>query len=280
MVRLAFLTALLLAALPAQALAQGPYGPFAPLQEDYGPGVTVSGIGFSRVTRPTRVTEESAQQAVDAARPRAAARGMADARRRADAIAAAVGVSLGRTEAVEFGAQFGERPLCRHSRRTNEIRCRVPPFVTTSAEVTFEIVGGASSSEGARELTASGLASAPVENQRQTSPSIRRALSVARLAATLRAAAAARKNVELAASYSGLTIGPLFSIVEAANAYGYQPLLGVFGPGRFCGVIRRAIVRRDPDTGVRRVVGRRRVRRCFNPGTAQVSLEATYVAAD
>jgi hypothetical protein len=84
--------------------------------------------------------------------------------------------------------------------------------------------------------------------------------------------------VELAANAAGLALGPLFSIVEPANPYGYQPLLGVFGPGRFCGVIRRAIVRRDPDTGIPRVVGRRRVRRCFNPRTTQVRLKATYLA--
>jgi hypothetical protein len=277
MARVALLVAVGLAALPGQALAQ-PYGPFPPPQEEYGPGVTVSGIGFSRVTMPTALTEESAQQAVEAARPRAAARAMADARRRADGIAAVVGLSLGQVEAVELNAQFAEITLCRRSRRTQELRCRVPPFVTASAEVTFEIVGGASSSEGARELSAVGVASAPVENRRQTSPSIRRALSAARVAATPKAADAARRNVELAASSSGLTIGPVFSIVEAASPYGYEPLLGVFGPGRFCGVIRRTIVRRDPETGVRRVVRRRRVRRCFSPGRAQVRLEATYLA--
>jgi hypothetical protein len=87
MVRLALLTALVLAAFPGQALAR-PFGPFPPVQEEYGRGITVSGIGYSRVTMPARVTEESAQQAVDAARPRSAARGMADARRRAEAIGA------------------------------------------------------------------------------------------------------------------------------------------------------------------------------------------------
>jgi hypothetical protein len=38
------------------------------------------------------------------------------------------------------------------------------------------------------------------------------------------------------------------------------------------------IVRRDPETGDRRVVRRGRVRRCFAPRTFPVSLEATYLA--
>jgi hypothetical protein len=277
MVRVAVLTAVVLAALPGQALAQS-FGPFPPVEEEYGPGITVSGIGLSRVTVPARVTEESAQQAVDAARPRSAARGIADARRRAEAIAAAVGVSLGQIKAVELDTQLADNTPCRRSRRTRELRCRIPAFVALSAEVTFEIVGGPTSSEDARELTATGVASAPVDAPRKTSPSIRHSLFAARLAATPDAAAAARRNVELAANASGLPLGPLFSIVEPSNPYGYQPLLGVFGPGRFCGLVRRPIVRRDPDTGVPRLVGRTRARRCFNPRTTQVRLEATYLA--
>jgi hypothetical protein len=279
MVRLALLTAVLLALLPGEALAQGgPFGPFQPPQEDYGPGISVGGAGLARVTAPAQLTDESVRQAVDAVRPRAVARAVADARRRAEAIAAELGLSLGSAEAVELGAGFPEREPCRRSRRTNELRCRVPAFTTASATVTFEIVGGAQSSEGAREISASGVGSSPAEAKRRTSPSIRRALSVARAAATPEAARIARSNAELAAQGSGLAVGPLFSIVEQSNLYGYPPILGAFGPGRYCGTFRRSIVRRDPETGVRRVVGRRRVRRCFAPRTFQVSLEVTYLA--
>ena len=278
MVRLAFLTALLIAALPAQALAQGPYGPFGQPQEDYGPGITVGGAGLARVQAPAHLTEEAVQQAIDAARPRAVARAVADARRRAEAIATAVGVGLGSAEAVELGAGFRGRPPCRQSRRTREVRCVAPAFTSASVTVTFAISGGAQSSEGARELSASATGSAPSEPKRQTSPSIRHALFAARFAATPEAARAARANVELAAQGAGLTIGPLFSIVEQQNFYGYEPVLGSFAAGRYCGTIRRVIVRRDPETGIRRVVGRRRVRRCFAPRTFEVSLEATYLA--
>jgi hypothetical protein len=62
------------------------------------------------------------------------------------------------------------------------------------------------------------------------------------------------------------------------NPFGYEPILGVFAAGTYCGTVRRAVVRRDPETGFPRVVRRRRVRRCFAPRTFQVSLEATYLA--
>ena len=279
MVRLVLVTALVLAALPAQALAQGPFfGPFGQPQEDYGPGISVGGAGLARVTAPARLTEESVRQAVDAARPRAVARAVADARRRAEAIAGAVGVSLGSAEAVELGTGFPEREPCRRSRRTQELRCVVPAFTSASATVTYGVVGGAQSSEGAREISASATGSAPTEPRHQNSPAIRHAIFAARFAATPEAASGARANVELAAQGAGFTLGPLFSIVEQANPYGYEPILGAFGAGTYCGTIRRVTVRRDPATGIRRVVGRRRVRRCFSPRTFQVSLEATYLA--
>jgi Protein of unknown function (DUF541) len=280
MVRLALLTVLLLALLPAQAQAQGVFfGPFQPPQEDYGPGVTVEGAGLARVIAPAKLTEDSVREAIDAARPRAVTRAMADARRRAEAIASALGLSLGSAEAVELGgAGFPEREPCRRSRRTGELRCRVPGFTTAAATMTYAIVGGAESSEGAREVSASAVGSAPAEPKRQTSPAIRHALFAARALATPEAALAARANAELASQGSGLALGPLVSIVEQQSLYGYQPILGAVGPGLYCRSFRRNIVRRDPETGIRRVVGRRRVRRCFAPRSFQVSLEATYLA--
>ena len=274
----AFVAAAALAALPGQAVAQPFPGSFGQPQEDYGPGITVSGAGLARVKAPARLTDESVRQAVDAVRPRAGQRAVADARRRAEAIAGAVGVSLGATDAVVLGAGFPEREPCRRSRRTHQLRCVVPPFTSAAATVTFEIVGGASSSEGARELSASATGSASSEAKRRTSPAIRHALLAARREATPEAARAARAKVQLAAQASGLTLGPLFSIVEPEAPYGYAPALGAFGPGRYCRSFRRVTVRRDPETGSRRVIRRGRVRRCFSPRTFEVQLEATYLA--
>jgi Protein of unknown function (DUF541) len=277
-VRSGFLAALVLAAVPGQALAQGGYyGPFGPPQEDYGPGVTVSGAGLARVKAPSQVNEDSIMQAVSAARAKAISRAVADARRRAEAVATATGISLGSADAVELNPGFRERQPCRRSRRTREPRCVVPSFTSSSATVTFEIAGGASSDEGARELSASATGFAPVDAKRRTSPAIRQALFAARLAATPDAAKAARANVEVAAQGSGLALGQPFSIVEQASPYG-DIFVGAFAPGIFCGTVTRGIIRRDPETGTRRLVGRRRVRRCYSPRTLQVTLEATYLA--
>jgi Protein of unknown function (DUF541) len=271
--------ALGLAAVPGQALAQGGYyGPFGPQQEDYGPGVTVSGAGLARVKAPSRVTEDSVHQAVDAARRKAISRAVADARQRSEGIAAAVGISLGPADAVELNPGFREREPCRRSRRTGEVRCSVPAFTSASATVTFEIAGGASSDEGARELSASGSDSALVGAKRRTSPAIRHALFVARDEATPEAAKEARTNVELGAQGAGLTLSQPFSFVEQLSPYGYDTLLGAFAPGIFCGTVTRGIIRRDPETGERELVGRRRVRRCYSPRSLPVTLEATYLA--
>jgi hypothetical protein len=275
----AFVAALVLAAVPGQALAQGGYyGPFGPQQEEYGPGVTLSGAGLARVKAPSRVTEDSVREAVDAARRKAISRAITDARRRSEGVASAVGISLGAAHAVELNPGFREREPCRRSRRTQELRCVVPAFTTGSATVTFEIAGGATSEEGARELSASATGTALVGAKRRNSPAIRHALFVARDAATPEAAKGARANVELAAQGSGLALGQPFSFVEQVSPYGYDTLLGAFAPGIFCGTVTRGIVRRDPETGSRRLVGRRRVRRCFAPRSLQITLEAKYLA--
>jgi len=117
-----------------------------------------------------------------------------------------------------------------------------------------------------------------VDAPRETSPSIRRSLRAARLAATPGAAEAARANAQAAATAGGLQLGPLFSVVEQSNPYGFEPLLGAFGPGRFCGIVRRVRIRFDPQTGTRRVVRRIRTRRCYSQRTASVRLEATYLS--
>jgi hypothetical protein len=257
MARLAVAVAILLAVLPASAYAQfgGPFFPSLP-SEDYGPGITVSGIGFAPLG--------------ERARDRATARAVGDARRRTESIATALGVSLGGLSAVEVNAPFDPRPTCR-----NPESPRCAPLDAVTVETTFAIAGGPASSEDAREVTGTGVGSAPVEAARRTSPAIRGALRAARLAATPGAAEAARANARSAAAATGVTLGPLFSVVEPANVYGYEPLLGAFGPGQFCGIVRRTIV--EGGSGGERTVRRVSRRRCFSPKTTAVRLEATYL---
>jgi len=256
--RLAVAVAVLVgAAFPGQASAQfgGPI--FPPSQEDYGPGITVSGVGFAPV----------------GARDRTAARAMGDARRRAEAIASELGVALGQVRAAELSAPFDPRPEACGGRPTR----RCSPLDAVSVEATFAIAGGPADSDGAREVKGSGIANAPSDPARKTSPAIRRALRGARLAATPDAAAAGRANAQSAASASGMALGQLFSVVEPVQFYGYEPLLGAFGAGQFCGIVRRSIFRPDPETHRIRRVGVIRKRRCYSPGTVTARLEATYV---
>jgi hypothetical protein len=258
MARLALAVAVLLAVLPAPAFAQfgGPFFPSLP-SEDYGPGITVSGVGFAPLG--------------ERARDRATARAVGDARRRAESIAAALDVSLAGLSAVEVNAPFDPRPTCR-----NPESARCAPLDAVTVETTFAIAGGPSSSEESREVTGTGVGSSELGTHRRTSPAIRRALRAARLAATPGAAEAARANAQSAARATGVTLGPLFSVVEPANFYGYEPLLGAFGPGRFCGIVQRRVVS-GGGSGGERTVRRIRTRRCFSPRSATVRLEATYL---
>jgi hypothetical protein len=260
MARLALAAAAALAlALPGHAAAQLG-GPFPPQQvEEYGPGITVAGAGFAPAGE----------------RSRAASRAVGDARRRAEAIAGALGVSLGEIRAVELNTPFEPRPRCRPDQ--NPLRCA--SLEAVSADVTFAIAGSPTSDEGAREVSGTGSAIGRVDGPLENSPAIRNGLRRARLAATPDAANMARANAEAAASAAGIGLGPLFSVVEFRNPYGYEPLLGAFGPGRFCARLRRVTVRRDPETGQRRVVRGRRRLRCVRIRSVPVTLEATYLGA-
>jgi hypothetical protein len=243
-------------AVPAPALAQGFYGPFQPQTEDYGAGITVSGSGFAPLGH----------------RDRAVARAVGDARRRAEAIAAELGVSAGEARAVELSTPFDPRPAC-----VNRHTGRCAPLDALSAVVTFAIAGGPTSDDDAREVEGSGSVFDRVEAKRQTSPAIRRAFRATRLGMTPAAARAARDNAEAAAGASGIPLGQLFSVVEpTAAAYGYDPTLGNFGPGQFCGLVRRVFGRRDPDTGEFHVIRRKPVRRCYRPRVT-VRLDVTYL---
>jgi hypothetical protein len=246
-----------LALVPASASAQF-YGPFPPQAEEYGAGITVSGAGFAPLGH----------------RDRAVARAVGDARRRAEAIAEALGSSVAEARAVELASPFDPRPACvnRHTRRCAELEA-------VSATVTFAITGGPTSDEDAREVEGTGSAFSRLELERKTSPAIRRVFRATRLAVTPDAAKTARTNAEEAATATGIQLGQLFSVVESSNVgYGYDPSLGAFGPGQFCGTFRRAIGRRDPDTGRFRVVRRVRVRRCYKPRAA-VRLDVKYLGA-
>jgi uncharacterized protein YggE len=270
--------ALVLLAAPARASAQ-----FFPIAEEAGPGITISGTGLARVEAPARLSEVSIQRAVDSAATSASRGAVRDARRRAEGMAGAAGVELGALTEVALDdafPQFGPpRNHCRPPRGGSRQRCRVPVFAASQATLTFSIVGGSESSEAGVTVEAYGSASIPVKpRDRRNNRSIRQAVLEARRAALPAAAAAARRNVGTAARSAGLELGRIVSLSEEQPFYPYDVSLGSFGPGRFCGVVRRPVFRRDPDTGRFRVVGRTRRRRCNVPRAVTLRLETVYEA--
>jgi hypothetical protein len=273
------LCAAALVAITGRAAAKGPL-----VEPDTGPdprGLTLSGTGLAYVTPPARATEASVRRAVDAAKPHAMARAVAQARARAEALAATAGLTLGDAQAVtehdaatEFG--FSEERYCRRGRRP---RCRVPLFNAASVTVTFATAETSAATPAGRALVADGDAAAPVRpRDRRSSASIRRAMDVTRAAAAPVALAEARADADRLAGGAGIPLGALFSIAEVRPPYDY-PSAGSFGPGRYCGTIRRPVFRRDPATGRRRIVRRVSERRCFFPFTLSVGLRVTYLPA-
>jgi hypothetical protein len=246
----AVLAALLALSAPLTAAAKGPS---ESREAEAPPGITVTGIGFGPATG------EALERAVR------------DARQRATLIAGPLGLELGAVEGIELPAltQFGtpgSRPIA------------------VAATVNFAIVGGAGGEEGGRWVKAHGVASARVTPLNRTrSRAIKRAILSTRRTATPQAAAAASRSAKRAAAAAGVGLGAVVSVSEAPSGYYfgpsfYDPALGSFGPGRFCGIVRRPILRRDPETGLTEVVRRVPHRRCFAPSTYSVDLEIRYEA--
>ena len=262
---------------PGTAYAQGPYGPFLP-QEDYGPGITVSGGGLARVTAPKSLSQDSIQAAIDGARPAAVGRAVRDARRRAKSIATAAGTTVGAVRSVEVRDVFVDRG--RRCRASKPPHCTVPAFVAAGVTATFEIVGGAEPEEDAGTIEAYGTVFTDVEPGPPASEaserSIRRALLTARDTSTPAAVAKARAQVDAAAAAAGTSVGPVVSIVEQFSYYA-DVALGTVGPRRYCRVLRnRHFLGVDRKTGRPRFKRGPPKRRCFFPRRLTVSIEATY----
>jgi hypothetical protein len=154
----------------------------------------------------------------------------------------------------------------------------VPLFSAATVSVTFATVETSAVVPAGRALVAAGTGQAPVApRNRRSSASILRATLAARLAALPAALEEARRDVRTIAVAAGLPLGGVFSVAEIRQPY-EDPAIGAFGPGRFCGTIRRPVFRRDPVTGQRgRVVRRITQRRCFFSTTVTAALRVTYV---
>jgi uncharacterized protein YggE len=271
------LCAATLLAAPGVAWAKGP---LADPEERPDPrGLSVSGSGVAYVTPPVQPSEASIRRAVASAKPRAMARAIAQARTRARALATAAGLTLGDAVAVSERDQQAEQGFVDEvgscGRRARP-RCRVPLFSAATVTVTFATVETSETASAGGALVAAGTGQARVAPaDRRSSASIRRAMLAARLAAAPAALAEAGRDAESIGAGAGLPLGGIFAIAEIQRPYD-DPAIGSFGPGRFCGTVRRPVFRRDPATGRRRVVRRIAQRRCFFSRTATVALRVTY----
>lgn len=248
------------------------------------PGITVTGIGFAHLGPEAHAGGAARARALDVAKPVAVNRAVADATRRAEAIAREFGVEVGPPTEVELDAKspFGSARKCRSQDAGKRSNC--PKLTDASVQVTFAIVGAPAVSS-ATAITAVGAASVEVEprDPKRNQP-IKRAVLAARKTATVEAATSARRNARMTAESAGLARGSLISVSELPQLriafipedLFPDPVLGSFGPGQFCGFVRRPAIVRDPKTGKPRRIRYRRQYRCRVPREYSLSLEVRY----
>ncbi len=126
-----------------------------------------------------------------------------------------------------------------------------------------------------RTVTANGAASVkPEPSDRRSNASIREAVAEARDAGVGRAMDRVRDRARRLAEEAGLPLG----VVIAVSDFAFEDFEshGVFGPGQYCGKIRRPIIRRQ--NGRRRVVGHRMRRICRVPQQVTTRVEMTFSA--
>jgi hypothetical protein len=263
----ALLIALMALPFPMTAGAQSA----APEIADAPLGITVTGIGFAG-------TEASA-----------AAQAIRDATDRAATVAATFGVEIGTIESVEMPELTQFTRFSDNCKRAADRRASLCRRKAAATIVTFGIRGGATGDiEAMRTVTADNTASVSVEQRDRPSDKwVKRAIATAREEAMKSATAGARQNAWTAAAAADLKLGSVVSVAETAPSpsllpfldLGFRdPLLGFFGPGTYCGIVRRATLRRDPETGKRRIVRVKR-RRCVVPSTYETQMEVRYAVS-
>lgn len=133
-----------------------------------------------------------------------------------------------------------------------------------------------------RTLVATGVGTAKVTpRDRNDNKSIVAAVEAADQAALPRSIAEAREEAGRLAAAAGVALGPLLSISNSAaipSYFGpyYGPYVqGAFGPGRYCGTVRRSVFRRNKQ-GKRVRVGSRARRVCRVPREVSRTVTLTF----
>jgi uncharacterized protein YggE len=125
----------------------------------------------------------------------------------------------------------------------------------------------------------------PTPLNRKNNASIAKAVAAAKAAAAPLAITDGRARAAKVAALNRLTLGTLLAITE--GGYGPTPFFflgpygnqeGTFGPGKFCGTIRRVVFKTD-SAGKRRRAGTRSIHTCRVPPQVSVSYGMTFSTA-
>jgi uncharacterized protein YggE len=144
------------------------------------------------------------------------------------------------------------------------------------------LAAGPAVAASANSITATGTGQARVlPANRHSNASIRTAYAAARKASIGGAVVDAREHALDYARATGLTLGSVLSVSDAQTNGFYGPgpgsFYGPFGPDQFCGTLRQPIIKRSGHRV--KVVGFRKVHRCFIPRFAFTTLTLTYSAS-
>lgn len=141
------------------------------------------------------------------------------------------------------------------------------------------VVAAPATADQSQSVTATGTAQVKVvPKDRRSNSSIEAAVEAARTAGIPAALKDAHGYAVKYAHAAGLTLGAIEAVSDAANgAFGYGPgFYGPFGPNQFCGTVRRPIVK--TVGGKKKVVGTKKLHRCFVPPSVATVLTVTYSA--
>ena len=132
----------------------------------------------------------------------------------------------------------------------------------------------------AKSVTATGSAQIKVvPKDRKSNSSIAAAVETAHQTGIPAAIKDAHGYAVKYAKAAGLTLGAIESVSDASsnNGFAYGPgFYGPFGPNQYCGTVRRPIFK--VVAGKRKLVGTKKVHRCFVPPFVVTVLTVTYSA--
>jgi len=152
----------------------------------------------------------------------------------------------------------------------------------TLSAITLLSAAPAVAAAASSSVTATGTGQVRVlPTDRHNNASIAAAYQAARRASIVRALSDAHQYALDYARHAGLTLGQPLSVSDqqpGGGFYGPGPgFFGPFGPGQFCGTVRQPIFKHLKHR--QKVVGFKKVHRCFVPPFAFTTLTVTYSAS-